>query len=66
MADAPDARPSVQLKIAPPAVFVVFGATGDLSRRKILPALYHLYGQGLTAGGCTILGVARDEGMDDA
>ena len=65
MADAPAERPSVQLKLAPPAVFVIFGATGDLSQRKILPALYHLYSQGLTAAGCIILGVARDEGMDD-
>ena len=28
---------------APPAVFVVFGATGDLTARKLVPAIYHLF-----------------------
>ena len=30
-----------------PAVFVIFGATGDLAQRKLLPAIYNL-----AAGGC--------------
>ena len=30
-----------------PQVFVIIGATGDLSRRKLLPALYHLRDQGV-------------------
>ena len=30
---------------AEPCVFVIFGATGDLARRKILPALYTLHNQ---------------------
>ena len=29
-----------------PHVFVILGATGDLTRRKLLPALYHLRDQG--------------------
>jgi glucose-6-phosphate 1-dehydrogenase len=58
-------RPSVQLQLAPPAIFIIFGATGDLSRRKILPALYQLHKLGLTVAGSAILGVARDDGMDD-
>ena len=40
-----------------PAVFIIFGATGDLARRKILPALYELYRQGCTEAGCVVLGV---------
>lgn len=29
-----------------PTIFVIFGATGDLSRKKILPALFHLFADG--------------------
>ncbi|HET7564423.1 MAG TPA: glucose-6-phosphate dehydrogenase [Gemmatimonadaceae bacterium] len=48
-----------------PAVFIIFGATGDLARRKILPALYELYRQGCTEAGCVVLGVTREQ-LDDA
>lgn len=37
---------------------IMFGATGDLAQRKLLPALYHLSKIGLL-GDCTILAVAR-------
>src|ERR1700722_497489 len=49
-----------------PSVFVIFGATGDLARRKVIPALWQLHAHGLTAGGCLILGVARAGIADDA
>ena len=52
--------------LAEPCVFVIFGGTGDLASRKLLPALYELHAQGVTAKGCIVLGVARDAGMDDA
>jgi glucose-6-phosphate 1-dehydrogenase len=32
----------VSLRPPPPQVVVIFGASGDLTRRKILPALYNL------------------------
>ena len=48
-----------------PTLFVVFGVTGDLGARKLLPALYALHAQGLTPGGCYILGVGRGA-LDDA
>ena len=48
------------------SIFVIFGATGDLAKRKILPALYELHRHGLTDKGCVILGVSRDAAMDDA
>ena len=38
----PVARLRVGLDIIPPHVIVLFGATGDLSRRKLLPGLAHL------------------------
>ena len=49
-----------------PSIFVIFGATGDLAHRKIIPAMYELHRHGLTDRGCIILGVARDAAMDDA
>ena len=48
-----------------PTLFVIFGVTGDLAARKILPALFALHAQGLTPGGCYVLGVGRDPGLDD-
>jgi len=39
---------------------VIFGATGDLAMRKLLPALYHLHGDGLLATGTRVTGVARE------
>src|SRR5690349_9253514 len=49
-----------------PCTFVVFGGTGDLARRKILPALSRLRHQDLITDETTVLAVARDTGMDDA
>src|SRR5262245_8239238 len=48
-----------------PCTFVIFGGTGDLSRRKILPALSRLRHAELIDDNTTILAVARDTGMDD-
>jgi glucose-6-phosphate 1-dehydrogenase len=48
----------------PPQAIVIFGASGDLTRRKLLPAFYHLFLQGLLPEGFVILGYARTE-MDD-
>src|SRR6185503_590046 len=48
-----------------PCLFVIFGATGDLMRRKLLPALRQLIGDGLLPNRCHILGVGRDEKLTD-
>ena len=48
-----------------PSIFVIFGGTGDLARRKILPALYRLHAEGRLARGLAVLGVSRDVGMTD-
>src|SRR5215213_302893 len=45
-------------------VIVVFGANGDLSRRKILPALYHLFQEGLMPKRFLIIGNSRSELSD--
>jgi glucose-6-phosphate 1-dehydrogenase len=43
-----------------PQVVVLVGATGDLSRRKLLPGLFHLSRAGFIPG-CRIIGVSLDE-----
>ena len=48
-----------------PHLFIVFGATGDLMRRKLLPALYHLMTEGALTGTAVILGVARGGDFND-
>jgi len=42
-----------------PQVVVLFGATGDLARRKLLPGLFHLSSAGFIPG-CRIIGVSLD------
>ena len=44
-------------------VVVLFGATGDLARRKLLPGLLHLWASGFVSG-CRIVGTSLDT-MDD-
>ena len=43
-----------------PQVVVLFGATGDLARRKLLPGLFHLMGSGLIPG-ARVIGVSLDD-----
>ncbi|MEX2104467.1 MAG: glucose-6-phosphate dehydrogenase, partial [Bacilli bacterium] len=43
------------------AVIVIFGASGDLTKRKLFPALYSLYKEGLLSENFAIVGVARQE-----
>ncbi|KXX64609.1 glucose-6-phosphate dehydrogenase [Marichromatium gracile] len=50
---------------APPNVMIIFGAGGDLTRRKLVPALYHLSRGGLLPETFAVLGVDRLE-LDDA
>jgi glucose-6-phosphate 1-dehydrogenase len=52
---APAMRP------AGPCAFVIFGASGDLTKRKLLPALYNLLASGTLPKDFVIIGVARRE-----
>jgi glucose-6-phosphate 1-dehydrogenase len=45
----------------PPTTLVIFGATGDLARRKLLPALYNLAHDGALPERFHLIGVARRE-----
>ena len=47
-----------------PHLFVIFGATGDLTRRKLVPALYELVQKHEGGAGCHVLGVARSDWSD--
>jgi glucose-6-phosphate 1-dehydrogenase len=48
-----------------PTTLVIFGATGDLARRKLLPALYNLAHEGALPERFHLVGVARKEKEDD-
>ncbi|QJT11179.1 glucose-6-phosphate dehydrogenase [Oceanidesulfovibrio marinus] len=49
-----------------PCAIVIFGATGDLTSRKLFPALYKLYASEDMPDGFVIMGVGRTEYGDDA
>jgi len=46
---------------AEPSIIVIFGASGDLTKRKLLPSLYNLATYGLLSPNTAIVGVARRE-----
>src|ERR1700761_7842946 len=45
--------------IPEPCIVVIFGASGDLTKRKLLPALYHLEQANLLPENFAVVGVAR-------
>ncbi len=49
----------------PPTTLVIFGATGDLARRKLLPALYNLAHEGALPERFNMIGVSRRDIPDD-
>ena len=53
-------------RVPEPCSVVLFGATGDLTHRKLVPALYHLDENGHLPGECAIVGFARRGWGDDA
>src|SRR5262245_53098446 len=48
-----------------PTTLVIFGASGDLARRKLLPALYNLAADGALPGRFHLVGVSRREKPDE-
>ncbi|MEZ5317394.1 MAG: glucose-6-phosphate dehydrogenase [Vicinamibacterales bacterium] len=46
-------------QVADPSTMVIFGATGDLAKRKLLPALYNLNGEKLLPDQFAVVGVGR-------
>ena len=54
-----DARDRRLPRIAGPCGMVMFGVTGDLSRKKLMPAIYDLANRGLLPPGFSLVGFAR-------
>ena len=54
-ADAPETSPPIQ-----PCVMLIFGASGDLTKRLLVPALYNLACDGLLPPSFALLGTAMD------
>lgn len=49
------------LSVHEPAVITIFGVTGDLARKKVLPAIYHLFKNRLLHDKTYIVGTSRQE-----
>jgi glucose-6-phosphate 1-dehydrogenase len=49
----------------PPCIMVIFGASGDLTKRKLIPALYNLAKGGLLSREFAVVGIARSEMSHD-
>jgi glucose-6-phosphate 1-dehydrogenase len=49
-----------------PCTIVIFGASGDLTARKLIPALYHLYVDGQMPDAFRVVGFARREKTDES
>jgi len=57
--------PAPRVRPGDPCAFVVFGALGDLTQRKLLPSLYNMRVNGMLPRDFAIVGVGRAE-LDDA
>jgi glucose-6-phosphate 1-dehydrogenase len=57
---------SIVHRIADPCVMVIFGASGDLTKRKLIPALYNLARDNLLARNFAIIGFAYGDLTTDA
>jgi len=54
-----------QERVPDPSCLVIFGASGDLTQRKLIPGLYSLAHDGLLPSGQTIVGMSRSEMSDE-
>ena len=64
-------RPSVAISIpkrtgADPCTMIIMGAMGDLTRRKLMPAIYQMAKEGLLPDDFAVLGTARESGTDES
>ncbi|MEV6137588.1 glucose-6-phosphate dehydrogenase [Nocardia sp. NPDC051990] len=60
-----DERDKRVTRIAGPCSMVIFGVTGDLSRKKLMPAIYDLANRGLLPPGFALVGFARRDYADE-
>ena len=59
-------RLDAERKAVEPCSIVIFGASGDLTARKLIPAFYHLYKEKQMPATFRIIGFARREKTDDS
>ena len=60
-----DTRPTEPIRKGDPCIIVIFGASGDLTKRKLAPALYNLAREGFLPDELAVIGYARRE-LDSA
>ncbi len=58
-------NPVVERKAVSDCLLVIFGASGDLTKRKLIPSLYDLYRGGLMPKNFAIMGISRTKYSDD-
>ena len=57
---ATSAPPRSAKKVAPPCILVILGASGDLTKRLLMPTLYNLACDGLLSPKTAIVGMAAE------
>lgn len=61
-----NSHPPTSRSLPEPCSLVIFGATGDLTHRKLMPALYHLAVENALPANFKVIGFARREKTDEA
>ena len=64
--DKSSGRADNSFRARDPLTVVIFGASGDLSKRKLIPALYHLEQEGYLPERYAVVGFSRTEMTDEA
>jgi len=65
-AQTPALSPSSPIRAADPCAMVLFGATGDLTKRLVIPALYNLARTNVLPTNFVLIGVARADGTAES
>lgn len=63
--DNVESHPYTEIPELDPCTIVIFGASGDLTARKLMPALFRMYRKGFLPDPITILGCARTSYSDE-
>ena len=56
---------SCEIEVPPPCGLIIFGASGDLTARKLIPSLYRLFRSSLLPDRFFILGMGREQMTSD-
>src|SRR5208283_2294435 len=64
--DVPPCNMGSERKTPDPCSIVIFGASGDLTARKLIPAFYHLCKEKQMPSAFRIIGLARREKTDES